>query len=147
LIAALQIFRRISLILRGYVAATQDRVERVAAEEELRLANSRKRAGEELDSTRLLLKHTGQKPIISPESSSNILAAEYRLLGVYQGADLDAVEAAWRGLASRADPKRFPAGSEEEKKAAEILDSVNDAYARIREQLNPTEGRFGQLEL
>ena len=68
-------------------------------------------------------------------------------MGVKPGSDLDAVESKWRELVRRADPKRFPLGSEEERRAAEILNSVNGAYARIREDLNPTEGRFGRLEL
>lgn len=130
---------------------TADRLDRIAAEEELREAEARRQAVEEM---RAAAAHRAApagataaqaRPSISPYVRR--LAADYQRLGVSAGADLDAVEAAWRALATRADPKRFPAGSEEEKKAAEILSALNESYARIREALNPTEGRFGQLEL
>jgi len=75
------------------------------------------------------------------------LAQDYLTLGVRVGSDLEAVEAAWRLLARRADPKRFPAGSDEEKRAGELLAQINESYTRIRESVNPTEGRFGRLEL
>ena len=142
------IFGRLILILKGYVGATSDRVERVAVEEELRLARARKEALEELRS----IEKPGGAPsveIASPvrQLAAAELAADYRLLGTAPGAGLESVEVAWRELARRADPKRFPDGSEEEKRAAEILRSINEAYARIRESVNPTEGRFGRLEL
>ena len=142
------IFGRLILILKGYVGATSDRVERVAVEEELRLARARKEALEELRS----IEKPGGAPAVdvaSPVRQPVVakLAADYRLLGLAPGAELESVEAAWRALARRADPKRFPAYSEEEKRAAEILRSINEAYARIRESVNPTEGRFGRLEL
>ncbi len=89
-------------------------------------------------------------PPVRPKAQPAItggLEPDYLLLGVPVGADLDIVEAAWRRLARRADPKRFPPGSEEEKRAGVLLCRINDAYARIRESVNPTEGRFGRLEL
>ncbi len=143
------IFGRLILILKGYVGAAGDRVERVAVEEELRLARARKEALEELRSVDASVgvapvEVTG--PAVS-RPAAKTLAADYRLLGMAPGAGLESVEAAWRELARRADPKRFPADSEEEKRAAEILKSLNEAYARIRESVNPTEGRFGRLEL
>ena len=132
-------------IMRGYVKAAEDRAERVAAEEELRLAKAHKEAIEELG-----------KPVpVPPDITPTIrqpevqirVAQDYRTLGIDPGATLEHVEAAWRELARRADPKRFPAGSDEEKRAADILKRINAAYARIREYVNPTEGRFGRLEL
>jgi len=75
------------------------------------------------------------------------LASDYAVLGLTSEAKIEAVEAAWAQLARRADPKRFPEGSEESKRAAEILKKINTSYERIRESLNPTEGRFGKLEL
>lgn len=142
------ILSRIGTILRSYAHSTTDRIERVAVEEEIRQAKARKEAEEEMKALELEpVAQTPRQPRIQPPIISTELASDYRLLGVRPGADLDAVEAAWHQLVQRADPKRFPAGSEEEKKAAEILKKINEAYVRIREHLNPTEGRFGQLEL
>lgn len=145
----MSIFQRISLVIKSYLSATSSRMERVAAEEELRLAKARREALEEIGKSS---DANPGRPIQTPnypvrQEVSAKLAADYRLLSVPVGSDLDAVEAAWRKLANRADPKRFPSGSDEEKKAAEILQAINEAYARLREVLNPTEGRFGQLEL
>lgn len=132
-------------IIRGYVKAAEDRVERVAVEEETRLAKARKQAIDEFAAP------IPVPPDITPPAGQHEIkpgiANDYRTLAISTGAALEQVEAAWRELALRADPKRFPAGSEEEKRAADILKRINAAYARIREHLNPTEGRFGQLEL
>ena len=147
------VLQRLILILKGYIGATSDRVERLAVEEELRLARARKEALGEPQSTQT--RHPSARSVSSRRLTPSVrgarisdsLLADYRLLGVKPGSELEAVESIWRGLARRADPKRFPSGSEEEKKAADILKSINRAYARIREELNPTEGRFGRLEL
>jgi len=144
------ILSRLSLIVRGYISSAGDRLDSLAAEEELRSAQSRRQAREEL--AKALEKIDSLKQPAAPipprpRTPTDKLAPDYRLLGLNTSAGLVDVEAAWRRLASRADPKHFPAGSEEERKAAEILGSLNEAYARIREVLNPTEGRFGQLEL
>ena len=141
------ILSRIALIIKGYVTTAGDKIERAAAEEELRLARARENAAEELRRIDRLSDRTA--PAVSPAPApplSSQLTADYKLLGLRPDPDLEAVEARWRELAGRADPKRFPNGSDEEKKASEILASVNQAYARIREHLNPTEGRFGRLE-
>lgn len=140
----MSILRRIVLIVKGYLSSASETMDRVAAEEELREAQAKRRALEELRGAASEPTHAGAP---SAPTIASALAADYRLLGVAAGSDLQTVEAAWRELARRADPKRFPAGSDEEKRAAEILRLVNDAYARIRESLNPTEGRFGRLEL
>lgn len=134
------LLRRLSYIIRGYVASAEDKIDKVAAEEELRLVTRRQPLGDTLS-------HTDFSPHAQVRRHIGRLEADYKMLGVSPGSDLAAVEDAWRKLASRADPKRFPAGSEEEKSAAKILDSINLAYKRIREELNPTEGRFGRLEL
>jgi hypothetical protein len=132
----MSLLKRIGLVIRSYMADAGGRLDRVAAEEELR--QSRARVRPEVASSQAA-------PVQSPQSTQ--LVSDYRFLGLEPGVGLAAVESAWRKLASRADPKRFPAGSEEEKQAAQILKSLNDSYSRLREALNPTEGRFGQLEL
>lgn len=131
----MSLLRRIALVIKSYVFDTADRLDRFAAEEELRQARTAPQP------------ETAAPQAAPAAAEPSGLAADYRFLGLEPGADLAAVEEAWRRLASRADPKKFPAGSYEEKRAAEILRSLNDAYSRLRESLNPTEGRFGQLEL
>ena len=149
--ADMGIVSRLALVLRSCLSATSDRLDRIASEEREREAESLRRAMEELKATQAAgapghrVSESVASASVRPEVAR--LSADYRLLGIAPGADLSVVEAAWRNLATRADPKRFPAGSEEEKRAAELLKSINEAYARIREALNPTEGRFGQLEL
>ena len=148
------IIRRLLLIAKGYVTSTSERLNTLAAEEERAQAQARKAALAEVkelaDADTISRRYPKEITAISSEQSKaelSQLSADYRLLGLTNDADLQTVEVAWRELARRADPKRFPSGSEEEKRAAEILDSINSAYARIRESINPTEGRFGQLEL
>ncbi len=124
----------------------------VAAAEEAREAAARRKALQELKtletSTPDEMRQAAESALAPRRrAEAAALAADYRLLGLRAGADLASAEEAWRRLAARADPKRFPSGSEEERRAAEILKSINEAYERIRESLIPTEGRFGQLEL
>lgn len=144
------ILRRLSLVVKSYIATANDRLDAMAADEEIRPAKSSGQARDELAKA---LEKIGNldRPAASvpprPRAPLEKLTSDFRLLGLDTTAGLSQVEAAWRRLALRADPKRFPAGSEEEKRAAEILGSLNEAYARIREALSPTEGRFGQLEL
>ncbi len=138
--------------MRSYLHSTSERLDAIARAEEIREAKSRKQAAEELetDIQAAQARRTADTVLSSTPAAPAVasrLAADYRLLGLEPGTDLDTVEAAWRTLAQRADPKRFPAGSPEEKRAADILKSINQAYARIRESVNPTEGRFGRLEL
>lgn len=147
----MSIFQRIAIILKSYARTAEDRFDRIAHEEEMREAKSRKQAIEELRNDDFLASISSSGVLPQQQSAqsrlSDRLIADYRYLGIEPGAGLDKVETAWRNLASRADPKRFPSGSEEEKKAAEILKSLNESYERIRETLHPVEGRFGQLEL
>jgi hypothetical protein len=74
-------------------------------------------------------------------------AADFRVLGVPVGSDLPTVQAAYEKLSRRCDPRRFPEGSNEQKEADRILARVNVAYDALRKRLDPTENRFGKLEL
>ncbi|MCX8053276.1 MAG: J domain-containing protein [Armatimonadetes bacterium] len=147
----MSLLRRLALVFRSYLATTQERIDSIATDEQAREADARRKAVEEINSWEGAGELSRHKMAAAPRTTDAVqqarLAADYRLLGLSPGADLAAVEEAWRRLASRADPKRFPAGSDEEKRAAEILKSINEAYGRIREVLNPIEGRFGKLEL
>lgn len=147
------IIQRIAIVLKSCFATAEDHLDKIASEEGIDTGKAAKDAAEELKTLDSPVDSTYHPltipppPTPRPTAESTKLAADYKLLGLKPGVDLDAVEAAWRELAHRADPKRFPPQSPEEKRAAEILQSINEAYARIREELNPTEGRFGRLEL
>jgi len=145
----MEILKRLSLVVRSYIATANDKLGAIAADEGLRTAQSSRQARDELAKALERIGSLDRPAAATPRRITPLdkLAPDFRLLGLDATAGLTQVEAAWRRLASRADPKRFPAGSEEEKRAAEILGSLNEAYARIREALNPTEGRFGRLEL
>jgi curved DNA-binding protein CbpA len=69
------------------------------------------------------------------------------VLGVPVGSDLGTVQSAFEKLARRCDPRRFPENSREQKDAQRILERVNVAFEALRKRLDPTENRFGKLEL
>jgi hypothetical protein len=86
-------------------------------------------------------------PVAAPTATDDPNATDFRLLGVPVGSDLAAVTAAYEKLAWRCDPRRFPEGSPEQAEAAKILEKVNASYETLRRRLDPTESRFGKLEL
>jgi len=71
----------------------------------------------------------------------------YAILGVSPGADYATVLAEYNQLATRCDPRRFPEGSEEQRQAQVILERINGALEVLRRRLDPTNHRFGKLEL
>jgi hypothetical protein len=73
--------------------------------------------------------------------------AAFQTLGIPPVEDLSKVQATYQQLAGRADSRRFPDGSMEQQAAAQILERINNAYDKIRRKLDPTENRFGKLEL
>ena len=74
-------------------------------------------------------------------------ASAYRILGVAVGADLGTVQAAYTKLSARCDPRRYPDQSAEQEQAKAILEKVNQAMDTLRRRLDPTNHRFGKLEL
>ena len=73
--------------------------------------------------------------------------AAFQTLGIPPTEDLSKVQATYQQLAGRADSRRFPDGSMEQQAAAQILERINSAYDTVRRKLDPTENRFGKLEL
>lgn len=73
--------------------------------------------------------------------------AAFQTLGIPPTEDLSKVQATYQQLAGRADSRRFPDGSMEQQAAAQILERINNAYDTVRRKLDPTENRFGKLEL
>jgi len=92
---------------------------------------------------------TSATPLSRPPSVSDspeILSA-YRVLGVQNGSDIAVVRAAYTKLIRRADPGRFPEGSEESNQASEIRKRVDLAYETLQKALDPSSKRFRQLEI
>jgi hypothetical protein len=87
-----------------------------------------------------------EETVAAPKTAPDPQAADYRVLGVHEGADWSTVQAAYEKLARRCDPRRFPENSEEQRDAERILERVNVAYESLRKRLDPMESRFGKLE-
>ena len=83
--------------------------------------------------------------IIGAEADPNY--HDYRVLGLAIGSDLAQVTAEYEKLSRRCDARRFPDGSAEQKQAEAILVRINAAYDALHRRLDPTENRFGKLEL
>ena len=87
------------------------------------------------------------KPAATAAEETDPNASDYRVLGVPVGSDLMMVLAAYEKLSRRCDPRRFPDKPTEQAEAARILVRVNASYENLRKRLDPTENRFGKLEL
>ncbi|HLI47722.1 MAG TPA: hypothetical protein VKV18_03390 [Chthonomonas sp.] len=131
-----------------------DRVEEERTSDPLR--SSEELAAEELDSA--LHSSTSTLPASSPSSTRppqkaasptpepDPLYYHYRLLGLQPGADLTAVQAAYKRYAERANPARFPPGSPEEAVARDLRRKLDLSYKTLCEALDPTLRRFELLE-
>src|SRR5207245_2965073 len=106
-----------------------------------------RRSPEEIATGRPVSRSESPLPAREPSAvPASALAVHYRILGLEDGADLSAVDAAYEKLSVRCSPDRFP--EEEERKAAEeIFKRVESAYNTLRDALDPTAGRFDKLEL
>ncbi|CAN5518849.1 hypothetical protein BH11ARM2_BH11ARM2_30440 [soil metagenome] len=81
----------------------------------------------------------------APSPMDPIRARDY--LGVSDTASPSEVQRAFEALDKRADPTRFPEGSEDARKIQEIRDRVRWAYGILSANFGPTEQRFGGLEI
>lgn len=109
-------------------------------------AASRPRTPEEITRGYSTPAPTGTSTVSAASGQADPLAFHYRVLGVDPGADFATVQAAYNRYAARCDPGRFEAGSDEERKAAEIRKRLDDSYRILREALDPTARRFDMLE-
>ena len=72
----------------------------------------------------------------------------YKIIGVPNGSDFLTVESAVNKLRERCSPTRFPNGSSEQADAQVILQRVEEAFAVLKNALEPMSGsRFDKLEL
>ena len=91
-------------------------------------------------------------PVVAPSgvaSASEWTSQErlaFQTLGIAVTHDLSLVQSTYETLVRRADARRFPDGSAEQKAVESILERVNVAYDVIRRKLDPTENRFSKLE-
>lgn len=86
------------------------------------------------------------RSVAQPVHGSDPLAFHYQLLGVENGADFVTVQGAYKKLAARCDPARFPADSDEAKQAATLRERLDASYKVLREALDFTARRFDLLE-
>ncbi|HLK56785.1 MAG TPA: hypothetical protein VKU00_09485 [Chthonomonadaceae bacterium] len=70
----------------------------------------------------------------------------YRRLGVESGSDFATVQAAYNKLIARADPGRFPAGSDDARIAEQIRQEIEASFKALRDELDTTARRFDLLE-
>lgn len=124
-------------ILRGYVGREWDRIQGVEADV----------AEQEL------LEYL---PPTAPATQSNNVTQQVaedrdeharKILGVTQDSSFSDIRKAFDRLNGRSDPDKFPIGSPEAKQAAEIQRRVQWAYQFLTRDVDPTEKRFGSLEV
>lgn len=127
-------------LMRGYVNREWDRVrglERLEAESELRGETS-------LARETFAQNHRG--PIEAAYGTDEQHAARL-ILGVAEGADFREVRKSYERLDRRSDPEKFPAGSDEQKRAAELRERIRWAYRKLTADVSEQEKRFGSLEI
>ncbi len=148
--------RRIQRIIKGYMKSARERLDDLEAE------LARRELEESLEPGRRL--EPQPQPSARPTSVSEVppapatrhetagtteapgdLLAHYRLLGLPPNASLDDLERAYQSLMRRADPNRFPEGSEERRRAEEIRRRIQTAYTAIRDHMDATYARFKRI--
>jgi hypothetical protein len=160
---------------KAYANSAKERIEDALAERELDASTSRgrmdgeseadallRRAQEKINASRARARgeldgtsvpEASVSPSVVPASTAATgrwtqdERAAFQTLGIAPTEDLSKVQATYQQLAGRADSRRFPDGSMEQQAAAQILERINNAYDMIRRKLDPTENRFGKLEL
>jgi hypothetical protein len=168
--------RRLRNIAKSQINALKDRLDRVDAEDEFReeqiraeVAARRSAQSELLDPTDLRPARrspeeiaagipasrpatSASRPIssaapVQAQAGDGPLSKHYRRLGVEDGADLSAVDAAFIKVKGICDPALFPEGSPDREKAEGVFKLVEESYDTLRDALDPTAGRFDKLEL
>lgn len=162
------ITRRIRRIIKGYMKTARERLDELEAE-----LNARRELEDYLEpggstgvnlppetalppadapaaasETRTMQPSVEQGTIKSnaPQMPSDLLA-HFRLLGIPPNADIRQAQEAYKQLMERANPERFPEGSEERRRAEQICQRIQQAYDAVRQYLDPTSARFDRLEI
>ena len=124
-------FKRAFDYARGFVGTQWDRLQQI----------ERDAAAKELDDSFTPTPDPVRRPVVDERGTAR------KVLGVEEGASLEAMQAAHDRLMERSDPARFPEGSPERTQADEIRRRVRRAFATLTDDLDGTERRFRTLEL
>lgn len=158
------IARRLRRLVKGYMQSAREQLDELEAElnarreleeylepggslgEPLLPDNTvRAEAGVSLRETPTTRQET--PPAASTPPLSADLLAHFRLLGIPPSANLRQAQEAYQRLMERANPERFPEGSEERQRAERIRQRIQEAYDAVRQHLDPTSARFDRLEI
>ncbi|RYG31295.1 hypothetical protein EON81_23215 [bacterium] len=121
-------------IMRGYVGDTWERIQE----------SDRSQAITELSADIVPTTPKRWTPP-APSPIDPVRARDY--LGVKDDASPTEIRKAYETLDARANPGRFPANSEDGRRAQEIRDRVRWAYGILSANFGPIENRFGGLEI
>lgn len=142
--------KRITRLAKAHWNDLLERVETIIREEQAEAA-ARQTASEELSRAM-----QPQFEVDAPAAPSTKpaqpaqqteLQRAYRVLGLSEDADLAAVRRAYRELIGRSDPNRFPEGSLEREKAAQIQQRIEQAYQTLLLHLDHSAQRFRNLSV
>lgn len=133
--------RRITRLMKAHWGELVERVEQIIREETAEAAAAQE-LQDALDPTRPLPTH----PTPTPTASDTAISRAYRVLGLPEGTELAQVRRTYRELIARSAPNRFPEGSPERAKAAQIQQRIEEAYQTLLLHLDPTAQRFRNLQ-
>lgn len=133
--------RRITRLMKAHWGELVERVEQIIREETAE-AESAQELQDALDPTRPL----PTRPTPTAPASDTAISRAYRVLGLPEGAEFAQVRRTYRELMARSDPSRFPEGSPERAKAAQIQQRIEEAYQTLLLHLDPTAQRFRNLQ-
>lgn len=133
--------RRITRLMKAHWGELVERVEQIIREETAEAAAAQE-LQDALDPTRPL--PTRSTP--ATPASDTAISRAYRVLGLPEGTELPQVRRTYRELIARSDPNRFPEGSPERAKAAQIQQRIEEAYQTLLLHLDPTAQRFRNLQ-
>lgn len=137
--------KRLSRLAKAHWNELLERVETILREEEAETA-ARQTAAEELQRAIEPQFNAPTPPAATPKPETELQRA-YRVLGLSEDADLAAVRRAYRELIGRSDPNRFPEGSPEREKAAQIQQRIERAYQTLLLHLDHSAQRFRNLSV
>lgn len=141
--------RRITRLAKAHWNDLLERVETIIREEEAEAA-ARQTAADELNRA-MQPQFDINAPATSAAPAKSVQQTElqraYRVLGLSENADLAAVRRAYRELIARSDPNRFPEGSPEREKAAQIQQRIEQAYQTLLLHLDHSAQRFRNLSV
>lgn len=129
----MSIGRRAYDILRGHVNQEWERLQGLDV-----FSAPAPAASPELEPTELAARPT---PKVDPHLRATAV------LGVSVGTPFNEIREAFLRLEKRSDPENFPENSPERARASEIQKEIRWAYGVLTENVDPTEKRFGSLEI